>query len=176
MSDFNSVIVGTGGYLPERIVTNAELAAKIDTSDEWIVERTGIRQRYIAGQGETTATLATEAARQALAAAGRSAADIDLIIVATTSPDNSFPASATKVQALLGALDPVTDRLLHKQGNLIAQRLGIKTPGLVARRQVLHQHQAGQSLLGLVLHTLGAGQAEHALGVDVDGVDHIDGG
>ncbi len=98
-----AIITGTGSALPARCVTNAELAERIDTSDEWIVERTGIRQRYIAGQGETTATLATEAARQALAAAGRSAADIDLIIVATTSPDNSFPASATKVQALLGA-------------------------------------------------------------------------
>ena len=98
-----AIITGTGSALPARCVTNAELAERIDTSDEWIVERTGIRQRYIAGQGETTATLATEAARQALSAAGRSAADIDLIIVATTSPDNSFPASATKVQALLGA-------------------------------------------------------------------------
>ncbi|MEQ1688805.1 MAG: beta-ketoacyl-ACP synthase III [Sphingopyxis sp.] len=100
-----SRIVGTGSALPARCVTNAELAARVDTSDEWIVERTGIRQRYIAGQGETTATLAAEAARRALGASGLTLADIGLIIVATTTPDNTFPATATKVQALLGIDD-----------------------------------------------------------------------
>jgi 3-oxoacyl-[acyl-carrier-protein] synthase-3 len=100
-----SIIIGTGSALPVRCVTNAELAARVDTSDEWIVERTGIRQRYIAGQGETTATLASEAARNALSASGLKAADIGLIIVATATPDNTFPATATKVQALLGIDD-----------------------------------------------------------------------
>ncbi|WP_128893051.1 beta-ketoacyl-ACP synthase III [Erythrobacter sp. HKB08] len=97
-----SVIRGSGSALPERAVTNAELAEQIDTSDEWIVERTGIRQRYIAGEGETTSTLATAAARNALAMAGIEAADIDLIILATATPDHTFPASATQVQKALG--------------------------------------------------------------------------
>ncbi len=100
-----SVIVGTGSALPARCVTNAELAERVDTSHEWIVERTGIHQRYIAGQGETTATLATDAARSALAAAGMAASDIGLIVLATATPDNTFPATATKVQALLGIDD-----------------------------------------------------------------------
>lgn len=101
----SSVIKGTGSALPARCVTNAELAEKVDTTDEWIIERTGIRQRYIAGQGETTATLATEAARAALSAAGIAASDIGLIVLATTTPDNTFPATATKVQAQLGIDD-----------------------------------------------------------------------
>jgi 3-oxoacyl-[acyl-carrier-protein] synthase-3 len=84
---------------------NAELAATVDTSDEWIVERTGIRSRYIAGEGETTASLATEACRNALAAAGLDATDIDLIVLATATPDQTFPSSATKVQALLDIPD-----------------------------------------------------------------------
>ncbi len=102
-----SVIAGTGSALPARCVPNAELAARIDTSDAWIVERTGIRQRYIAGDGETTATLAADAARAALAAAGLVASDIGLIVLATATPDNTFPATATKVQALLGIDDCV---------------------------------------------------------------------
>jgi 3-oxoacyl-[acyl-carrier-protein] synthase-3 len=97
-----SVLVGTGSALPERVVTNAELAERVDTSDEWIVARTGIRQRYIAGEGETTATLGAEAARRAIAAAGLTAADIDLIVLATATPDQTFPATATVVQNLLG--------------------------------------------------------------------------
>lgn len=100
-----SVIAGTGSALPARCVTNAELAQRVDTTDDWIVERTGIRQRYIAGQGETTATLATDAARCALDAAGLKATDIGMIVLATTTPDNTFPATATKVQALLGIDD-----------------------------------------------------------------------
>lgn len=95
-------VLGTGSALPRRIVTNAELAERMDTSDEWIVERTGIRQRHIAAEGETTATLATAAARAALADAGIDAASIDLIVLATATPDNTFPATATKVQAALG--------------------------------------------------------------------------
>ena len=97
-----SIVRGAGSALPPRVVTNQELAAKLDTSDEWIVERTGIRQRHIAGEGETTATLATDAARAALADAGIEAGDIDLIVLATATPDNTFPATATKVQVALG--------------------------------------------------------------------------
>ncbi|MEO0418952.1 MAG: beta-ketoacyl-ACP synthase III [Pseudomonadota bacterium] len=95
-------LLGSGSALPARVVTNDELAEKVDTTDEWIVARTGIRQRYIAGEGETTATLATAAARAALDDAGLTAADIDLIILATATPDNTFPATATKVQHALG--------------------------------------------------------------------------
>ena len=97
-----SAITGTGSALPDRCVTNAELAERIDTSDEWIVERTGIRQRYLAGEGETTSTLATGAARAALADAGLDASGIDLIVLATATPDHTFPATATQVQAALG--------------------------------------------------------------------------
>ena len=97
-----AVIKGTGSALPKRIVTNAELAAQVDTSDEWITERTGIKARYVAGEGETTASLGADAARRALDAAGMTAGDIDLIIVATCTPDQTFPAAATKVQHALG--------------------------------------------------------------------------
>ncbi len=99
---FRSVVRGVGACLPERIVSNAELAARIDTSDEWIAQRTGIRQRHVAGEGETTVTLGTRAASRALANAGLQPADIDLIIVATSTPDHTFPASATEIQAALG--------------------------------------------------------------------------
>ncbi len=102
-----AVITGTGSALPARCVSNAELAETVDTSDEWIVERTGIRFRHIAGDGETTTTLATDAARRALSAAGRNASDIDLIVLATATPDQTFPASATLVQANLGIDDCV---------------------------------------------------------------------
>lgn len=102
-----SILLGTGSALPARAVSNAELAQTVDTSDEWIVERTGIRNRYIAADGETTATLAADAARQALDASGVNAQDIDLIILATATPDQTFPAAATKVQAMLGIDDCV---------------------------------------------------------------------
>ncbi|MBP6362220.1 MAG: ketoacyl-ACP synthase III [Novosphingobium sp.] len=98
-----SVIIGTGSALPRRVVTNQELAAQVDTSDEWIVERSGIRQRYIAGEGETTSSLAIDAARAALAVAGLEGHQIGLIVLATTTPDQTFPASATIVQDALGA-------------------------------------------------------------------------
>jgi 3-oxoacyl-[acyl-carrier-protein] synthase III len=100
-----SVIVGTGSALPPRRVTNAELAERVDTSHEWIVERTGIEARHIAADGETTATLATEAARKALDAADLSADKIGLIVLATATPDQTFPASATRVQTALGIND-----------------------------------------------------------------------
>jgi len=102
-----SVLLGTGSALPVRSISNAELARTVDTSDEWIVERTGIRTRYIAGAGETTASLATDAAKAALEAARLSAQDIDLIVLATATPDQTFPATATIVQAALGIDDCV---------------------------------------------------------------------
>ena len=102
-----SVVAGVGSALPRREVTNAELAQSVDTTDEWIVERTGIRSRYIAGDGETTASLATLAAQRALDHAGLSPSDIDLIVLATATPDQTFPSSATKVQAALGIDDCV---------------------------------------------------------------------
>jgi len=102
-----SVVLGVGSALPRRRVTNAELAETVDTSDEWIVERTGIRSRYVAGEGETTASLATDAARRALEQAELEATDIDLIVLATATPDQTFPSSATKVQAALGIKDCV---------------------------------------------------------------------
>ena len=97
-----SLLVGQGAYLPARVVTNAELAASVDTSDEWIFKRTGIRQRHVAAEGEMTSDLALAAARRALDSAGVAAGDIDLIVLATTTPDDTFPATATKVQAGLG--------------------------------------------------------------------------
>ena len=100
-----SVVLGAGSALPKRRVTNEELAKSVETSDEWIVERTGIRSRYLAGEGETTASLAVDAARRALEHAGVEAADIDLIVLATATPDQTFPSSATKVQATLGIKD-----------------------------------------------------------------------
>jgi 3-oxoacyl-[acyl-carrier-protein] synthase-3 len=95
-------IVGTGSYLPPRIVTNHELATRVDTSDEWIVSRTGIRQRHIADESQTSSDLALEASRAALSAAGTSASDLDLIIVATSTPDYVFPSTACLLQAKLG--------------------------------------------------------------------------
>jgi 3-oxoacyl-[acyl-carrier-protein] synthase-3 len=100
-----SVILGTGSALPPRRVTNQELAERVETTHEWIVERTGIEARHIAGDGETTATLATEAATKALAAAGVPAEKIGLIVLATATPDQTFPASATRVQTALGIDD-----------------------------------------------------------------------
>jgi 3-oxoacyl-[acyl-carrier-protein] synthase-3 len=100
-----SVVAGLGSALPKRQVSNAELAKQVDTTDEWIAERTGIRNRHIADATETTATLAHAAAVKALEHAGLAAADIDLIVLATATPDQTFPSSATKVQAMLGIND-----------------------------------------------------------------------
>lgn len=97
-----SQIIATGGYVPERCVTNAELEQKVDTSDAWIVERTGIRQRYIAAENERTSDMAVKAAEIALKRAGKKPADIDAVILATTTPDLIFPSTATKVQQMLG--------------------------------------------------------------------------
>lgn len=103
MSVLRSAVTGVGSYLPEEVVTNADLAAVVDTSDEWIIERTGIRQRHRAAPDQPTSDLAVEAARRALIAAGREASDVDMIIVATTTPDMTFPATAAIVQRKLGA-------------------------------------------------------------------------
>lgn len=97
-----SRVIGTGGYLPARVLTNADLAARLETRDAWIIERTGIRQRHIAAEGELTSDLAVAAARPALEAAGLGADDIDLIVLATATPDQTFPATATAVQAKIG--------------------------------------------------------------------------
>jgi 3-oxoacyl-[acyl-carrier-protein] synthase-3 len=97
-----SVVRGVGSALPKRVVTNQEMESLVDTTDEWIVQRTGIRQRYIAGEGETTASLGEAAARAALVHAGVEASEIDLIVLATSTPDNTFPASAVNIQNRLG--------------------------------------------------------------------------
>ena len=102
MTVTRSVVLGCGSYLPERTLTNDELSRMVDTSDEWIVQRTGIRERHIAADGEMTSDLGIAAARAALAAAGITAQDIDLVIVGTSTPDNTFPASAVAIQAGLG--------------------------------------------------------------------------
>ncbi|WKL38372.1 beta-ketoacyl-ACP synthase III [Sinorhizobium meliloti] len=97
-----SVVRGFGAALPKRVMTNKEIESRVDTSDEWIVQRTGIRQRYIAGEGETSASLGEAAARAALERAGLTPDDVDLIIVATSTPDNTFPATAVNIQNRLG--------------------------------------------------------------------------
>lgn len=102
MSLIRSRIVGVGAYLPDRVLTNEELAQQVDTTDEWIVERTGIRERHIADSSQHTSDLAIAAAERALAFAGLSGNDIDLIVLATATPDNTFPSTATRVQAALG--------------------------------------------------------------------------
>ncbi len=102
MTAKRSVVLGCGSYLPQKVLTNAELAARIETSDEWIVQRTGIRQRHIAADGEFTSHLAINAARAALEHAGLDAQEIDLIVLATSTPDNTFPATAVAVQNGLG--------------------------------------------------------------------------
>jgi 3-oxoacyl-[acyl-carrier-protein] synthase-3 len=107
VSSLRSVILGCGSYLPDKILTNAELSTMVDTSDEWIVERTGIRERRIAADGEVTSDLALAASRLALADAGVDARDIDLIVLATSTPDYTFPATAVTVQAGLGITDGV---------------------------------------------------------------------
>ena len=103
MADAATLMISVGSYLPERVVTNEELTAFVDTSDEWIRQRTGIAQRHIVAEGEKTSDMACHAARQALDRAGLAAGDIDLIIIATSTPDDTFPSTATKVQHRLGA-------------------------------------------------------------------------
>jgi 3-oxoacyl-[acyl-carrier-protein] synthase-3 len=102
VSVIRSVVLGCGSYLPSRVVTNSDLSRMVDTSDEWIMQRTGIRERRIAAEGETTSDMGVKAARAALAAAGVDAQSIDLVVLATSTPDNTFPASAVVIQAALG--------------------------------------------------------------------------
>jgi 3-oxoacyl-[acyl-carrier-protein] synthase-3 len=102
LSNLRAIVRGCGGYLPERVLTNAELAKMVDTSDEWIASRTGIRERRIAAKGELTSSMGAAAAKAALADAGMDAEDIDLIILATSTPDQTFPATAVTIQAELG--------------------------------------------------------------------------
>ncbi|TVR81609.1 MAG: ketoacyl-ACP synthase III [Rhodospirillales bacterium] len=102
MNDYRSRLIGCGSYLPETVVTNAELAQRVGSSDDWIVERTGIRQRHIAADGQVTSDLAEQACRRAIDHAGIDVGDVDLVVVATTTPDDTFPATATRVQAKLG--------------------------------------------------------------------------
>ena len=99
---FRSQVIGCGAYLPSRVVSNQELAQRVDTTDEWITTRTGIKQRHIAADGEMTSDLGLEAARRALASAGIDAEEVDVIVLATTTPDETFPATATRVQSRLG--------------------------------------------------------------------------
>jgi len=103
--NIRSEIVGCGSYLPERIVTNDELSSKLETTDEWIQSRTGIRQRHLAADGELTSDLALKAAERALQHAGIPATEVDMVVLATTTPDNTFPATATKVQHRLGMIN-----------------------------------------------------------------------
>lgn len=102
MTAIRSRLVGFGGYLPEQVLSNEELASRVDTSDEWIRQRTGIAQRHVAAEGEFTSDLAIEASRRALASAGLAGNDIDLIVLATATPDNTFPATAARVQTAIG--------------------------------------------------------------------------
>src|SRR4051812_6964876 len=102
MPDYGAIIAGTGSFLPERRLTNDELSRMVDTNNEWIVQRTGIRERRVAGPGESTATLATAAAQRALEAAGLGPKDIDLIVCATITPEMVFPSTACFVAANLG--------------------------------------------------------------------------
>ncbi|MCF6214797.1 MAG: ketoacyl-ACP synthase III [Emcibacter sp.] len=102
MTAFRSIVSGCGSYLPEKIVTNKQMENIVDTTDEWIIERTGIKQRHIAAEGELTSDLAVKAAQRALSDAGLTANDIDLIVLATSTPDQTFPSTATRVQAALG--------------------------------------------------------------------------
>lgn len=113
-------ITGIGAYLPEKILTNSDLEALVDTSDEWIVTRTGIRERRIASAEETTATLGARAARAALADAGITALDLDLIVLGTSSPDHIFPSTAAKVQQQIGAKCPATDVMAACTGFVFA--------------------------------------------------------
>jgi len=139
-----AAIIGTGSYLPDRIVTNDELARTVDTSDEWVVERTGIRARHVAAEGEQTSDLATVAARRALESAGIEPEAVGLIVLATTTPDKTFPATAVQVQANLGIRDcaafdvqavcsgfiyalSVADAMLCRDPGMVALVIGAET-------------------------------------------------
>ena len=129
-----SLVVGVGSALPRRVMTNDDISKIVDTSDEWIVERTGIKSRHIASEGETTRTLGTAAAEQALAHAGMAAQDVDMIIVATSTPDRTFPATATLIQTDLGithgaAFDVQAKKYAEKMAlNLPTPQVNVESP------------------------------------------------
>ena len=150
MPQLRSVVLGVGAYLPQKTLTNDELAKLVDTSDAWIVQRTGIKERHIAAEGETTSMLGEMAARDALANAGIAADDIDLIVVATSTPDWTFPSTATQIQAALGITHGVAfDLQAVCSGFCFRRRHGgeISTLGLAQaracdrRRDVLPDHR-----------------------------------
>src|SRR5277367_198317 len=170
MTQIRSILAGVGGYLPERVVTNDELARTLETSDAWITERTGIRQRHIAGPTETAAFMGTEAARAALADAAAAPADVDAIILATSTPDQAFPATALRVQAALGvpggfgfdlaaacagfiyALS-VADGMFGDGAGAVFLRAGAGSGG---DRGILSTHLHAQGSLGDILYVDGA--------------------
>ena len=161
---FASRLSGTGHYLPEKILSNEELAQTVDTSDEWIVQRTGIRQRHIAAENERASDLASAAARNALKAAGINGSDLDLIILATTTPDHTFPATATKVAHTLGAHCPAFDIQAVCAGFSFAMhqadmaiRLGTATKALVIGAEVYSRILDWQDRGTCVLFGDGAG-------------------
>jgi 3-oxoacyl-[acyl-carrier-protein] synthase-3 len=181
-----SRIVGTGSYLPPRIMTNAEFAARLDTSDEWIRERTGIVQRHIAAESQTSSDLALEASRAALAAAGMKSADVDLIIVATSTPDFVFPSTACLLQAKLGIANcPAFDLQAVCSGFVYALatadnfiRAGIHKSALVVGAEVfsriLDWNDRGTCVLfgdgaGAVVLAAGAQPGLHASVLHADG-------
>jgi 3-oxoacyl-[acyl-carrier-protein] synthase-3 len=176
-----SVFRGVGHALPRRVVSNDELAAQLDTSDEWIRERTGITQRYIAGEGETTGTLAIAAARGALADAGIDAAAVDLIVLATATPDQTFPATATLVQHELGCAGAAFDVAAVCSGFLYALgtadamlRTGMATTALVIGAETFSRILDWEDRTTCVLFGDGAGafvmQAQDVADPDGPGV------
>jgi len=176
-----SVFRGVGHALPRQVVSNDDLAARLDTSDEWIRERTGITQRYIAGEGETTGTLAIEAARAALADAGIDAAAVDLIVLATATPDHTFPATATLVQHALGCAGAAFDVAAVCSGFLYALgtadsmlRTGMAKTALVIGAETFSRILDWEDRTTCVLFGDGAGafvmQAEEVIDPDGPGV------
>jgi 3-oxoacyl-[acyl-carrier-protein] synthase-3 len=163
-----SRIIGCGSYLPERVLTNDELARKLDTSDEWITARTGIRQRHIAAAGELTSDLAYQAARQALESAAIGAEELDLIVLATTTPDNTFPATATKVQALLevnrGAAFDVQAVIFGDGAGAVVVRAGEEGEGGGQERGILSFHLHSDGRLGDLLFVDGGPSSTQTVG------------
>ena len=148
-----SRVIGTGSYLPSRILTNADLAKLVDTSDDWIVERTGIRERHIAAEGELTSDLALVAAERALEAADLDAAEIGLIVVATTTPDRVFPSTACALQAKLGMREAMAISIVNA-----AVILEFKS------KERLSEIKNARITLGAVAPTIvSANEAEHFL-------------
>ena len=171
------MFLGSGSALPRRVLTNAELAQQVDTTDEWIRERTGITQRYVAGEGETTSTLATEAARKALDNAGLTIADIDLIVLGTATPDLTFPSTATIVQNALGGhgfpafdVSAVCTGFIYALGTAEAMiRTGLATKALVIGAETLTRLIDWEDRTTCVLFGDGAGAFVIGAGPDDDG-------